>query len=79
MTIELRKEQKHLICSWIEPTKAVFQGKTVTIRRKKMRRLKVTPGGEIIPSELTKLGSHERTRAVHAELARMRRSGVLGA
>lgn len=79
MTIELRKDRKHVICSWVEPTRAVFQGKEVTIRRKKMRRLKVTSCGEVPPSELVKLGSRERSKAVCAELARMRHSGALGA
>lgn len=79
MTIELRNNQKHLVCSWVEPSQAVFQGKTVTIQRKLMRRLKLSRDGEVPASELTKLGSRERTKAVRAELARMRRTGLFGA
>jgi len=75
MTIELRKDRNHLVCSWEEPVRAVFQGKEVTIRRKLMRRLKLSPNGQVIASELSKLGSRKRTSAVRAELHRLRRSG----
>lgn len=76
MTIELRKDHNHLICSWEEPARAVFQGKEVTIRRKLMRRLKLSANGQIVASELSKLGCRKRTSAVRAELLRLRRSGA---
>ena len=79
MTIEVRHNQKHLVCTWVEPSQAVFQGKTVTINRKLMRRLKLSRNGEVSSAELTKLGSRDRTKAVRAELARMRRSGLFSA
>ncbi|BBD10009.1 hypothetical protein [Desulfovibrio ferrophilus] len=76
MTIELRKDHNHLVCSWEEPANAVFQGKQVTIRRKLMRRLKLTTSGQIGAAELSKLGSSKRTNAVRTELNRLRRSGA---
>ncbi|MBU1002337.1 MAG: hypothetical protein KKE73_07410 [Proteobacteria bacterium] len=76
MTIELRRDRNHLICSWEVPANAVFQGKNVTIRRKLMRRLKLSSSGQVVASELSKLGSSQRTTAVRAELNRLRRSGA---
>lgn len=75
MTIELKRDRNHLVCSWEEPKKAVFQGREVVIKRLLMRRLRLNANGEVRPSELSKLGSRERERAVRAELARLRRSG----
>jgi len=79
MTIELKKDRTHLICSWEEPKTAVFQGREVVIKRLLMRRLRLTAKGDIRASELSKLGSRRRERAVRAELARMRKAGQMTA
>lgn len=75
MTIELKRDRNHLICSWEEPKRAMFQGREVIIKRLLMRRLRLTSTGDIRRSELSKLGSPQREKTVRRELERMRREG----
>lgn len=79
MTIELKKDRNHLVCSWEEPQKAVFQGREVVIKRLLMRRLRLTAKGDIRRSELSKLGSAKREKAVQRELKRLRKTGHIDA
>lgn len=74
MTIEIKKDRKHLVCSWEEPKKTVFQGREVIVQRLLMRRLKLKANGDVRASELSKLGSRARERAVRQELARLKNS-----
>lgn len=77
MTVEFSKRYNQLICSWDVPKPFVFKGKEIILNRRLTRRVGLDNNGNIIPTELAKLGSEQRESALLLELARLRRSGKI--
>ena len=72
MSLEIKKDGKYLVCSWKEPRRSIFQGREVTINRLLVRRLKLTPTGNVRKSELSKLGNSKRAEAVRSFVTTLR-------
>ncbi len=60
MTIEFRSFFNQLVCKWDVPKTVNYMGKEVQINRQIMRRIQLSPRGEIIPGQAHKLGGKRR-------------------